>query len=145
MITASNRQHTLGGDGCGNLAMLRPPGNPDTHPVPSGRHRLTNYDAASIAAALDELQQNNCHAKVMVDCSHANACKQHERQIPIAKEVIAQRTQGNKGILGLMIESNIAAGRQNDGTNLTYGQSITDACISWNETEQLLTELHAML
>src|SRR5690554_7773899 len=97
MITASNRQHTLGGDGCGNLAMLRPPGNPDTHPVPSGRHRLTNYDAASIAAALDELQQNNCHAKVMVDCSHANACKQHERQIPIAKEVIAQRTQGNKG------------------------------------------------
>src|SRR5690554_56353 len=89
--------------------------------------------------------ENQPPRKVMVDCSHANACKQHERQIPIAKEVIAQRTQGNKGILGLMIESNIAAGRQNDGTNLTYGQSITDACISWNETEQLLTELHAML
>ena len=145
MISARNSHHTLGVDVDGNIAMLDTPGNPDTHLVLRGGHGLTNYDAASIAAALDELQQNNCHAKVMVDCSHANACKQHERQIPIAKEVIAQKVAGNQGILGLMIESNIAEGRQNDGTNLTYGQSITDACISWNETEQLLTELHAML
>lgn len=145
MIAASHSHHTLGVDVDGNLAMLDTPGNPDTHLVLRGGHGLTNYDAESITAVLDELQQNNCHAKVMVDCSHANACKQHERQIPIAKEVIAQKVAGNQGILGLMIESNIAAGRQNDGENLTYGQSITDACISWNETESLLTELHAML
>ena len=145
MIAASHSHHTLGVDVDGNLAMLDTPGNADTHLVLRGGHGLTNYDAESIGAALAELQKNNCHVKVMVDCSHANACKQHERQIPIAKEVIAQRAAGNQGVLGLMIESNIAAGRQNDGDSLTYGQSITDACIGWGETESLLVELYAML
>lgn len=145
MIAASHSHHTLGVDVDGNLAMLDTPGNTDTHLVLRGGHGLTNYDAQSIGAALNELKANKRHTQVMVDCSHANACKQHERQIPIAKEVIEQRVQGNKGILGLMIESNIEAGRQNDGEHLTYGQSITDACIGWGETEDLLMELHAML
>ena len=79
----------------------------------------------------------------MVDCSHANASKQHDRQLPIAREVVAQRAAGNNGILGIMLESFLEAGRQNDGSvPLVYGQSITDACISWTETEALLKELY---
>ena len=145
MISARHSHHTLGVDVDGQLAMLDTPGNPDTHLVLRGGHGLTNYDAGSIAASLAELEKGGCYAKVMVDCSHANACKQHERQIPIAHEVVDQRIAGNDGILGLMLESFIAAGRQNDSGELVYGQSITDACIGWTETEQLLRDIHHKL
>ena len=145
MISARHSHHTLGVDVDGQMAMLDTPGNPDTHLVLRGGHGLTNYDAASIAASLAELEQGGCHAKVMVDCSHANACKQHERQIPIALEVVDQKLAGNDGILGLMLESFITAGRQNDSGKLVYGQSITDACIGWVETEKLLRGIHQKL
>ena len=145
MIAARHSHHTLGVDADGRLVMLDTPGNPDTHLVLRGGRGITNYDADSIAAALTTLQQGDCVAKVLVDCSHDNACKQHDRQPAIAREVVAQRVAGNKGILGLMLESFITAGRQNDGAELTYGQSITDACIGWDETERLLVELHDML
>ncbi|MDK2777796.1 MAG: 3-deoxy-7-phosphoheptulonate synthase [Pseudomonadota bacterium] len=145
MISARHSHHTLGVDVDGQMAMLDTPGNPDTHLVLRGGHGLTNYDADSIAASLAELEKGGCYAKVMVDCSHANACKQHERQIPIAHEVVDQRIAGNEGILGLMLESFIAAGRQNDSGELQYGQSITDACIGWTETEQLLRDIYAKL
>src|SRR5690606_41377759 len=106
---------------------------------------ITPYDAGSLAAAIATLQQGDCVTKVLVDCSHDTACQQHDRQPAIARDVVAQRVAGNKGILGLMLESFITAGRQNDGAELTYGQSITDACIGWDETERLLAELHDML
>jgi len=145
MISARHSHHTLGVDVDGHLAMLNTPGNPDTHLVLRGGHGLTNYDADSIAASLAELQKSGCFGRVMVDCSHANACKQHERQIPIALEVVEQKLAGNDGILGLMLESFITAGRQNDSGELVYGQSITDACIGWDETERLLREIHSKL
>lgn len=145
MLAAKESHHTLGVDVDGNLAMLDTPGNPDTHLVLRGGHGLTNYDAKSIAEALAALAQGQCHEKVLVDCSHANACKQHQRQIAIAKEVVEQRVAGNLGILGLMLESHITAGRQNDGANLVYGQSITDPCLGWQETESLLSDIYAML
>ncbi|MAD44345.1 MAG: 3-deoxy-7-phosphoheptulonate synthase [Oceanospirillaceae bacterium] len=145
MISARHSHHTLGVDVDGQMAMLDTPGNADTHLVLRGGHGLTNYDAESIAASLAELQKGGCHEKVMVDCSHANACKQHDRQIPIAHEVVDQRIAGNDGILGLMLESFIAAGRQNDSGELLYGQSITDACIGWEETESLLRGIYAKL
>lgn len=145
MIAASHSHHTLGVDVEGNIAMLDTPGNKDTHLVLRGGHGLTNYDAASIGKALETLHATGCHEKVLVDCSHANACKQHDRQIPIAHEVVAQRIAGNKGILGIMLESFIEAGRQDDKGELTYGQSITDPCISWNQTHSLLNELYDLL
>lgn len=77
----------------------------------------------------------------MVDCSHDNACKQPERQPDIAREVIAQRSSGNRAIKGLMIESFLQQGRQDDGEELAYGLSITDPCLGWDDTEALLRSL----
>lgn len=145
MLAARHSHHTLGINGAGQVAMLDTPGNADTHLVLRGGHGLTNYDRASIAVALSNLASQQCHEKVLVDCSHANACKQYERQVGIAKEVVAQRCAGNRGILGVMIESNLIAGRQDDQGVLRYGQSLTDPCLGWAETEQLLRDVHAML
>lgn len=162
MISARHSHHTLGLDVDGQIAMLDTPGNPDTHLVLRGGKALdgtalTNYDASSIAESLTTLAAGGVNAKVMVDCSHDNAEKRHLRQIDIAKQVVAQRAgsaegkgQGNKGIVGLMLESFIEEGKQGmDGEGgdgqLTYGKSITDACISWNQTEELLNELHQMM
>jgi len=160
MISARHSHHTLGLDVDGQIAMLDTLGNPDTHLVLRGGkniqgHTITNYDAESIAASLTTLAAGGVNAKVMVDCSHDNAEKQHQRQIGIAKEVVSQRAglenkQGNKAIIGLMLESFLEEGKQGmDGENgdgqLTYGKSITDPCISWIQTESLLIELHKML
>lgn len=155
MISARHSHHTLGLDVDGQIAMLDTPGNPDTHLVLRGGkniegNTITNYDAASIAASLATLAAGGVNAKVMVDCSHDNAEKQHLRQIEIAKEVVSQRAAGNKAIIGLMLESFLEEGKQGmDGEKgdgqLTYGKSITDPCISWEQTENLLRELHDTL
>lgn len=145
MISAASRHHTLGVDAQGQLAMLTTPGNKDTHLVLRGGHGVTNYDEQSIASALRRLHAAQQHAKVLVDCSHANSCKNHERQIAIADNVAEQYLQGNDGILGIMLESFIEAGRQDEGDNLRYGCSITDACISWEQTESLLQDIYRKL
>lgn len=160
MISARHSHHTLGLDVDGQIAMLDTPGNPDTHLVLRGGKNIqgqtiTNYDAESIAASLTTLAAGGVNAKVMVDCSHDNAEKQHLRQIDIAKEVVSQRAglenkQGNKAIIGLMLESFLEEGRQGmDGESgdgqLTYGKSITDPCISWGQTAELLTDLYNLL
>ena len=155
MISARHSHHTLGLDVDGQIAMLDTPGNPDTHLVLRGGkniegNTITNYDAASIAASLATLAAGGVNARVMVDCSHDNAEKQHLRQIEIAKQVVSQRAAGNKAIIGLMLESFLEEGKQGmDGEKgdgqLTYGKSITDPCISWGQTENLLRELHDTL
>lgn len=145
MQAARHGHHVLAVDENGQFAMQTTAGNPDTHLVLRGGHGLTNYDEQAIARALAELKRHDCHPKVLVDCSHANACKQHERQIPIAMNVLAQRNAGNRDILGIMLESFIEAGRQDDKGELVYGQSITDACIGWAQTEALLRGMGAGL
>jgi len=159
MVSASHPHHCLGTDLDGQIAMLDTPGNPDTHVVLRGGRNLTNYDEVSIKAALEHLESaaehNKVHPKVIVDCSHDNSQKQHERQLEIAKNVVKQRRGGegskaNTGISGIMLESFIEPGKQgmegpNKDGNLTYGCSITDACISWNQTEALLRDLHAVM
>ena len=145
MISARHSHHTLGLDVDGQIAMLDTPGNPDTHLVLRGGRGITNYDADSIAASLTTLAAGGVNAKVMVDCSHDNSQKQHLRQLDIAKEVVAQRAAGNKGIMGLMLESFLEEGKQGMDGELVYGQSITDACISWGQTESLLKDLHKVL
>lgn len=141
MKSAAHPHHRLGLLEDGAPAMLTTTGNADTHLVLRGGRGITNYDADSVNNAMAALEGAGLTPRVMVDCSHDNACKQVERQLDIARDVMAQKAAGNHGIRGLMLESFLVQGRQNDGAELVYGQSITDACLGWNETEALLREL----
>ena len=141
MIAAAGSHHTLGMDQHGQLAMLSTPGNRDTHIVLRGGHNLTNYDAASIADITHALTHAQQNPKVLVDCSHANSQKRHENQHPVAESVVQQRLAGNHNILGIMLESFIEPGRQDDQGSLIYGCSLTDACLGWQQTEDLLRTL----
>ena len=153
MVSASRSHHCLGMDVDGNIAMLDTPGNSDTHVVLRGGRNLTNYDAESIGQTLVQLDKakvkNDIHAKVIVDCSHANAQKQHERQLDIAIDVVQQRKAGNQSISGIMLESFINAGNQGmkgpKHEGLEYGVSITDPCISWDQTKNVLNMIHDLL
>lgn len=144
MRAASQPHHHMGLSADGAAAMVTTRGNADTHLVLRGGRGIRNYDAASVNAAVQALQQAAVSPAVMVDCSHDNAGKQAERQPGIALEVMAQRQAGQQQIIGLMLESFIAGGRQDDKTPLTYGCSITDPCISWEQTEQLIGQLYDM-
>jgi len=141
MKSAAHGHHRLGQSDEGHPAMITTPGNPDTHLVLRGGRGITNYDADSIAAAARSLADAGLPARVMVDCSHDNACKQAERQISIARDVVSQRQQGNQAICGLMLESFLEQGRQDDNADLRYGCSITDPCLGCEETESLLLSL----
>ena len=121
--------------------MITTRGNADTHLVLRGGRGITNYDAASIDQAVSALEQAGLSTAIMVDCSHDNACKQVERQMAIAREVMSQRDAGNPHIRGLMLESFLEPGRQDDGEDLRYGCSITDPCLGWAQTEALIRSL----
>ncbi len=141
MKSAAHPHHRLGTSADGRPAMITTYGNPDTHIVLRGGRGLTNYDATSIADTVATLADAGLSTAVMVDCSHDNARKQAERQLDIAREVMAQKAGGNHHIRGLMLESFLESGRQDDGLELRFGCSITDPCIGWGETEALLREL----
>jgi 3-deoxy-7-phosphoheptulonate synthase len=104
-----------------------------------------NYDSESINIAAEEMESNGLKPRLMVDFSHANSRKQHARQLLVGRDVASQIARGDPRIMGTMIESFITAGRQDrvEGQTLTYGQSITDACISWDDSVPLLQELAA--
>jgi 3-deoxy-7-phosphoheptulonate synthase len=101
---------------------------------------VPNFDAASVEATCRELAAAGLAAKLMIDCSHANSQKQHERQIDVAHDVAAQIAHGDERIFGVMLESHINPGRQDlvPGKDLLYGVSITDACIGWDATVDVL-------
>lgn len=141
MKSGAHPHHHLGVSGNGAPVMVSTRGNPDTHLVLRGGRGLTNYDEASIQQAADSVSEAGHNGAIMVDCSHDNACKQAERQIDIAREVIRQKRAGSSCIRGLMLESFLEAGRQDDGDDLRYGCSITDPCLSWSQTEALLRSL----
>jgi 3-deoxy-7-phosphoheptulonate synthase len=126
----------------GNSAIYTTSGNPDCHIILRGG-RTPNYDAASIEAAAAELAAAGMPVRIMVDFSHANSAKLPERQLDVGHDVAAQIGGGEQRIFGVMIESHLMAGRQDvvPGRALTYGQSITDACLGWDDTEPLLREL----
>ena len=102
--------------------------------------KAPNYDAASVAAACAELEKAKLPATLMVDCSHANSSKQHEKQLEVARDIAAQIAGGSTSIFGVMIESHLNAGAQKftpgkDKTDkLEYGKSITDACLGWEDS-----------
>lgn len=141
MKSAAHPHHRFGVGSNGAPAMITTEGNFDTHLVLRGGRGITNYDDESVREAMDALSSAGVSASVMVDCSHDNAQKRAERQIDIAREVMAQKHAGNSQIVGLMLESFLEEGRQNDSDDLLYGCSLTDPCISWAQTEELLRGL----
>lgn len=141
MKSAAYPHHHLGVSANGAPVMITTRGNADTHLVLRGGRGITNYDAASVDQAVSALEQAGLSTAIMVDCSHDNACKQVERQMAIAREVMSQRDAGNLHIRGLMLESFLEPGRQDDGEDLRYGCSITDPCLGWAQTEALIRSL----
>ncbi len=140
---ASHPHHFLSLTKEGKSAIFETSGNEDCHIILRGGNDKPNYDAASVAKAVDKLKQAGITSGVMIDFSHANSLKQHKRQIEVGKDVARQIAAGNPDIRGVMIESHLHEGRQDNepGKPLTYGVSITDACIAWEDTEPLLHTL----
>jgi 3-deoxy-7-phosphoheptulonate synthase len=130
----------------GQVAIVQTKGNKDCHVILRGG-KAPNYDAASVAAACDELRAAKLPCQLMIDCSHANSSKQHQRQIDVARDIGQQLAAGNRCITGVMVESHLTAGAQkfsagkDDPANLAYGQSITDACIGWDDSVGVLQTL----
>ena len=126
----------------GHSAIFSTKGNHDCHIILRGG-KQPNYDAASVQHAAEQLEKYGLKAQVMIDCSHANSLKDYRRQIDVCNDVVAQVGNGEDRIMGVMLESHLQEGRQDviEGQSLTYGQSITDACISWENTEICLRDL----
>ncbi len=126
----------------GHSAIFRTSGNEDTHIILRGGRR-PNYDTESVNIAAEEIIASGLIPKIMIDFSHANSRKKPEKQIQVGQDVAGQIARGDRRILGVMIESHLVAGNQSirPGVPLVYGQSITDACISWEDTRPLLETL----
>lgn len=139
---ASASHHFLSVTKYGHSAIVETAGNPDCHIILRGG-KETNYDADSVKEVTDGLSKSNLNTKIMIDFSHANSKKKFENQMLVCEDVAAQISSGNEDIFGVMVESHLVEGRQDlvEGQELTYGQSITDACIGWDDTEQLLASL----
>ncbi|MBI5275925.1 MAG: 3-deoxy-7-phosphoheptulonate synthase [Burkholderiales bacterium] len=129
----------------GQVAVFETAGNDDSHIILRGGTRGPNYRAADIEAACAILRKAGVTERVMVDCSHANSQKDHQRQVAVAEDVAQQLEAGEKRILGMMVESHLHEGRQDlvPGTALKHGVSITDGCIGWEQTEAVLRRLAA--
>jgi 3-deoxy-7-phosphoheptulonate synthase len=141
MAAARHPHNFLGIDQDGVTSIIRTAGNPDGHVVLRGGRAQANYDAASVNLAVQALARAGLPPVLMVDCSHANSAKQHARQEEVCQSVIAQRAEGNRALVGLMIESNLHEGNQpfpQPPDRLRYGISITDACVGWDTTERML-------
>ncbi len=145
---ASRPHHFLSVHKNGQVAIVETRGNKDCHVILRGG-KTPNYDAASVAAACREIEAARLPCRMMVDFSHANANKQHERQIEVARDVAGQLAAGTRCIFGVMVESHLVAGAQkfsagkDDPAALAYGQSITDACIGWDDSVAVLDTLSA--
>ena len=129
---ASAPHHFLSVTKGGHSAIVHTAGNEDGHIILRGG-KAPNYDAASVEATCAELAAAGLAARLMIDCSHANSRKSHERQLDVARDVAAQIAGGDERIFGVMLESHLNEGRQDlvPGQELEYGVSITDACIGW--------------
>ena len=140
---AARGHHFLSVHKNGQVAIVQTNGNRDCHVILRGG-KAPNYDAASVAAACRELEAAKLPPTLMVDCSHANSSKQHQRQIDVAREVASQVAKGSHQVFGVMVESHLTAGAQkftpgkDDPRRLEYGQSITDACLGWDDSLQVL-------
>jgi len=136
---AAGGHHFLSVHKNGQVAIVQTKGNKDCHVILRGG-KAPNYDAASVAAACKDLEKAKLPATLMVDCSHANSSKQHEKQVDVARDIAAQIAGGSRSVFGVMVESHLAAGAQkftpgkDDAGKLEYGKSITDACLGWDDS-----------
>ena len=144
--SASRGHHFLSVHKNGQVAIVRTNGNQDCHVILRGG-KAPNYDAASVAAACKDLEAAGLPPTLMVDCSHANSSKKHEKQLDVARDIGAQIAGGSRSVFGVMVESHIHAGAQkfspgkDDPRALEYGKSITDACLGWDDSVALLQAL----
>ncbi|WCP69115.1 3-deoxy-7-phosphoheptulonate synthase AroG [Vibrio tubiashii] len=140
--SASASHHFLSVTKYGHSAIIETAGNPDCHIILRGG-KEPNYSADHVGSIKQELEASGLPQKVMIDFSHANSSKQYQRQMVVAEDVAGQLAGGEQAIFGVMIESHLVEGRQDlvDGQAPTYGQSITDACIGWDDTEKVLHQL----
>ena len=145
---ASRPHHFLSVHKNGQVAIVQTKGNKDCHVILRGG-KAPNYDAASVAAACKEIESAKLPCRLMIDASHANSSKQHQRQIEVMRDVGAQLASGNRCIFGVMVESHLIDGAQkfspgkDDPAKLEYGKSITDACLGWDDSVALLDGLAA--
>ncbi|MDD2925248.1 3-deoxy-7-phosphoheptulonate synthase [Rhodoferax sp.] len=143
---AAGGHHFLSVHKNGQVAIVQTKGNKDCHVILRGG-KAPNYDAASVAAACAELEKSKLTPSLMVDCSHANSSKQHEKQLDVARDIAAQIAGGSRQVFGVMVESHLNPGAQKftpgkDKTDkLAYGQSITDACLGWEDSVACLEVL----
>ena len=147
-MQSSGAPHSFVGiDQDGVTSIIRTTGNPVGHVVLRGGRLHPNYDAESLRSAESQLAQGGLPAVLMVDCSHANSGKQHARQEDVWSSLIEQRAAGNHALIGTMVESYLQEGSQpfpKNPADLSYGVSITDACLGWAATERMLRRGHAV-
>ena len=145
---AARPHHFLSVHKNGQVAIVETKGNKDCHVILRGG-KAPNYDAESVAAACRDLEAAKLPCRLMIDASHANSSKQHQRQIDVMRDVGAQMAAGNRCLFGVMVESHLHAGAQkftpgkDDPAALEYGKSITDACIGWDDSVEVLHILSA--
>ncbi len=142
---ASQPHHFLSVTKQGYSAIFSTRGNEDCHVILRGGDGRPNYDAESVQDAIRALEEGEQNTRLMVDISHANSRKDFRRQPDVGRDVAHQIRHGNRNIMGVMVESHLVEGRQNltDPGSLTYGQSVTDGCIGWESTVELLEVLAA--
>jgi 3-deoxy-7-phosphoheptulonate synthase len=143
-IGAANApHHFLSVTKFGHSAIVSTKGNPDCHIILRGG-RAPNYSAEHVSEITHQLTKSGLVDNIMIDFSHANSSKDYKKQMVVAKDVAAQISQGNQAIFGVMVESHLIEGRQDliEGSALCYGQSVTDACLGWDDTESLLATLN---
>jgi 3-deoxy-7-phosphoheptulonate synthase len=142
ILAARQKHHFLSVHKSGQVSIVETRGNDDCHIILRGG-KQPNYDADSLKAACEELRDAGLAERLMVDCSHANSRKDYRRQLEVCRDVGAQVASGDARVIGVMVESNLVAGRQDlkPGRALTFGQSVTDACLGWEESVELLARL----
>jgi 3-deoxy-7-phosphoheptulonate synthase len=144
MLAAQQTHHFLGINNQGQASIVTTTGNPDCHLVLRGGKEGPNYAQNHVKAAAYQLQKQGVNARMMIDCSHDNAAKDHNRQAEVLEDVSNQLLDSSDSIMGVMVESHLVAGKQaitSDRSKLVYGQSITDACVDFDTTTRILEKL----
>ena len=146
IVSCSSEHSFLGIDDVGKASIIHTTGNKYGHIILRGG-KVPNYEAGHVKEATELLTDNSLPKNIVIDCSHGNSNKDHKKQPIVFENIINQRINGNKNIVGVMIESHINAGNQklNNPADLDYGVSITDACVDWNTTEKILLDAHKKL
>ncbi len=147
LVAAREPHRFVGATAAGEVAVMTTAGNPHTHLILRGGTEGTNFGQGEVAEAVSMLTARRLEPRLMVDCSHGNSGRDAERQPAVAREIAARFAAGEPGLMGLMLESHLVAGRQSLAGNqpLRYGQSITDACLGWDDTEALLRHVAALV